>query len=261
MKLKKRIIAVALAMWVCAALAASAAYVILTDGRRIEGTDIRVTADGSVVLTTARGPITFARGQYTQAMADKPAEWDRVQQLVQARQYDQAIPILNDLARRYSRLGWDIQALSLLARVQMAKGDAAAAVATYDNLIRANPAVRENSELMWGFRQALLAAKQFDRLATDLSEVISKGSRTDAARAQIMRGDIKMAQNQVEGAVLDYLRTVIFFESERTVLPEALLKAAKGLEQLRDPRAKEMYRRVAQEFPNSPQAAEARAKI
>ena len=94
-----------------------------------------------------------------------------------------------------------------------------------------------------------------------LKDVIAKGSRSDAARAQIMRGDIKAAQNQVEAAALDYMRTVILFASERSVQPEALMKAAESFEKLRDSRAKDLYKKIVDEFPTSPQAAAARAKI
>ncbi|MBU1695284.1 MAG: tetratricopeptide repeat protein [Verrucomicrobia bacterium] len=242
-------------------VAAQAAYVILSDDRKIEGTEIRMTADGSVVLTMTRGPITFTKGQFKSAMADKPAEWDKVVQLVQGKKYDDAITQLNDLARRYRGLGWDVQSISLLARVQVMKGDPAAAITAYETLFRNNPGSKDNPDVAWPFRQALLDAKQFDRLNTDLTEVIAKGSRTDAAKAQVMRGDVKMAQNQAEGAVMDYLRTVVFFGSEQAVQPEALFKAAEALEKLRDPRAKEMFKKLVQEYPNAPQAQQARSRI
>jgi TolA-binding protein len=94
-----------------------------------------------------------------------------------------------------------------------------------------------------------------------LNKLIESGARGDAARAQIMRGDVRMAQNQVEAAALDYLRTVVLFESEQASQPEALLKTAQALEKLRDARAKEMYRTLAAKYPSSPQAAEARGKF
>lgn len=242
-------------------LTAEASYVILSDGRRIEGTDIRARPDGTIVLTTARGPVEFARGQYARAVADKPAEWDQAQQLFSRKQYDAAVKLLEGIARSYRWLDWDIQAQQMLARVQAAKGDFAAALAAYEQLFRSNPASQSDPELQWAYRQALLDAKQYDRLAPLLTDVIAKGSRADAARAQIMRGDVKMAQGQAEGAVMDYLRVVVFFGAERASQPEALFKAAEGLEKLRDPRAKDMYRKLAQDYPNTPQGQQARSRI
>jgi TolA-binding protein len=75
-----------------------------------------------------------------------------------------------------------------------------------------------------------------------------------------VRGDIKLSQANLEGAALDYLRSAILFESEKETLPEALFKAADALEKLRDPRAKELYRRVASEFGGTPWAQKAAGK-
>ncbi|HRT06489.1 MAG TPA: hypothetical protein P5204_12400, partial [Kiritimatiellia bacterium] len=84
-----------------------------------------------------------------------------------------------------------------------------------------------------------------------------------AARAQTMRGDIELEQNHVELAALDYLRTAILFTDvkDAAILGEATFKAAAALEQLRDPRAKDMYKKVVTEYGSSPYAAQARGKI
>ncbi len=61
-----------------------------------------------------------------------------------------------------------------------------------------------------------------------------------------------LAQGQKNEALLDYLRTVILYEKEASVRPEALFKAAGLLEELRDPRAAELRKKLAEEYPNSP---------
>jgi len=78
-----------------------------------------------------------------------------------------------------------------------------------------------------------------------------------------MRGDIELEQNHVELAALDYLRTAILFTDvkDAAILGEATFKAAAALEQLRDPRAKDMYKKVVTEYGSSPYAAQARGKI
>ena len=78
--------------------------------------------------------------------------------------------------------------------------------------------------------------------------------------AQIMRGDIRQAQGQIEGAVMDYLRTVVLYEAERDAQPEALYKAAEGLDKPRDPRARALYKKLTSEYPSSPYAAKASGK-
>ncbi len=240
---------------------AGAAYVELQGGRKIEGTVIRATATGDIILTTAQGNMTFTKGQYLRAVADKPAEIDEAVRLLQGKQYEEAVKKLEDVISRFRYLDWDNQARTLLPRVYMEKGDAATAVSSYDKLFAASPQSRENSEVMWGYRQALLSAKQYDKLEAQLNVAISSGARGDAARAQIMRGDIRLAQGQVEQAALDYLRTMVLFKSEADYQAEATFKAASTLEQLRDARAKELYREVVQKYPSSPYAGQARPKM
>jgi tetratricopeptide (TPR) repeat protein len=243
-----------------AAVHARAAYVELSNGTRIEGSDIRAKSDGEIILTTPQGQRTFIKGQYVRAFADKPADFDKAKGLAQQKNYDEATKILTDIATRYRYLGWDIQANTLLAQVQFAKGDHAAAASAYEQIFRSSPESAEDGALQWGYRSALLGAKQYDKLNPILTELIGKGSRSDAARAQMMRGDIKMAQNQTEAAFLDYMRTVTLFENEAEVRPEALFKAGDTLEKLRDPRAKELFKQLRDGYPDSPYAQRAAGK-
>lgn len=243
-----------------AALSASAAYVELTDGTRRDGSDIRAKSDGTIILTTPQGQVTFMKGQYTKAAADKPADFDKARQLAAQKNYDEAIKLLDGIIANYRFLEWDNNARMVKAQVLTAKGDASGAVTTYEQIFAASPELRKDTKFLWPYYEALVAAKMFDKLGPQLDELISKGARPDAAKAQIIRGDIKMSQANIEGAVLDYLRSAILFESERESLPEALYKAAEGLEKLRDPRAKDMYRRVASEFGGTPWGQKAAGK-
>ena len=84
-------------------LPASAAYVIRADGKRVEGTDIRVKPDGEVVLTTTGGQVNFLPGQFSQAVADKPAEYDKALQFMSNQKYDEAIHLLDGMISRCRR--------------------------------------------------------------------------------------------------------------------------------------------------------------
>lgn len=252
--------AVAVLAFLASALASGAAYVITTQGARVDGTDIRAKSDGEIILTTAVGTRTFLRGQYLKAVADKPAEIDQAVKLVEAKRFDEAAKMLEDVILKYRYLDWDNQARAMLPKIYTAKGDPAGAAAAYDKLFAAAPKAREEADLLWAYRDALLNSKQFDKLERDLDAVIAGGDRAAAARAQIMRGDVRAAQNQLEAAALDYLRTVVLFAGEAASQPAALLKAGTTLEKLRDPRAKDMLNKLVNEYPDSPEAAQARAK-
>jgi tetratricopeptide (TPR) repeat protein len=248
---------------VAAALAASglhAAQVLLPNGSTIEGSEIRARPDGTVVLTTAQGQREFPKGQYTKAIADKPAEFDQAGQLAAQKKYDEAIKLLADVIVKYRYLEWDNRARAASAQIMVAKGDPAGAADMYEQMFRTSPDTKNESKLLWGYLNALLLAQKTDKLSPQLDEIIAKGSRADAAKAQTMRGDIKAGQGQMEGAVLDYLRTVVLFQAEADAQPEALFKAGEALEKLRDPRAKEMYAKLVQNYPASDYAQKARGK-
>ncbi len=240
-----------------------AQYVILPNGQRVDGQAIRSRPSGEITLTLpgGAGTRTFMPGQYVQAVAPEPPELARAIRGVEAKQYDQAIAMLEDIVRANQHLHWDLVALGEIGKANVAKGDHATAVRAYDRLFQASPDRKKDDAFRWGYYQALLGADQHDKLETELNELAASGARGDAARAQVMRGDIKLAKGLVEPAVMDYLRTAVLFERETAVVAEATFKAAQGLEQLRDPRAKDLYRRVAERYPTSPYAAQARPKM
>ena len=244
-----------------AAQITSAAVVVLPNGNRVEGTDIRASRTGDIVLTTPAGQRTFTKGQYVQAIADKPAAFDQARALAGQGKHDEAIAMLETIVTELRYLDWDNKSLIAIAQIQSGRNKHAEAVDAYDRLFRQAPELKQDAVAQWAYRAALLAAGQYEKLQPSLDEAIAKGSRTDAAKAQIMRGDIRLAQGQVDAAVMDYLRSAILFEAETSVQPEALFKAGQGLEKLRDPRAKDMYRRLVSKYPSSSFAQEAKSKL
>ncbi len=256
----KRIFSI-LAMTAAAAMTAQAAYILLPNGNRIDGTDIRARPNGDIILTTSAGQRTFTRGQYAKAFADKPAAYDQASAAAGQGNFDQAIQILDKIIADYRFLEWDNQARNAKARVFMLQEDFDSAVTAYEELFRNAPDAKTDEAIGWGYREALLGAKQYDTLVKDLNDIIKSGSRPDAARAQVMRGDVEMARNRVEPAVMDYLRSAILFENVASVQPEALFKAASGLEQLRDARSRDMYQKLVEKYPSSEYAQKARAKM
>jgi len=247
---------------VVAGSAAAAPFVTLKNGQRKEGVAIRAKADGSSQLIDSQGQqVTFLRDQYIQAVADKPAAYDQAVAMVQAKKYDEAIPLLQKIMGDLRFLEWDKAAGMALAKAYEGKKDFGNMLKTYDGLMKDYPALETDAEIGWAYREALLGNQQYSRLDPMLGKLISGENRTDAARAQLMRGDINASQGKPEMAIRDYLRTVLFFERESTVMPAALLKTALALEKLRDPRAKEFYRRLAEEYGDAPEAAQAKGKF
>ena len=258
-----KLIGIALALAAVAGMAGAAPYVELPNGSRVAGTAIRALANGDVNLTMDMGMRTFPKGTYVKAVADKPAEYDQAAAAIKGQKYDAAVPLLEGIVAKYRFLGWDVEASKLLAQALLGKGDAEGAVKAYEQLFLVAPAEKQNADSVWGLRRAMLKAKQYPALIRQLDAVAAAGNRAEAAKAQTMRGDVQLAQNNVELAALDYLRTAILFADVKDplVLGEATYKAAAALEQLRDPRAKDLYKKVATDYGASPYAAQARGKM
>ena len=254
---------IGLAAALAAGAAGAAPYVVLSNGQQVQGSAIRALANGDINLTMDMGMRTFPKGSYVKAVADKPAEYDQAAAAIKAQKFDAAVPLLEGIVAKYRYLGWDVEASKLLAQALLGKGDAEGAVKAYEQLFLVAPAEKQNADTAWGMRRAMLKAKQYPALIRQLDAVAAAGVRAEAARAQTMRGDIQLDQNNVELAALDYLRTAILFADvkDAAILGEATYKAAAALEQLRDPRAKDMYKKVATEFKASPYAAQAAGKL
>ena len=241
----------------------SAPYVVMPDGNRVAGSAIRALANGDINLTTDMGIRTFPKGSYAKAVADKPAEYDQAAAALTAKKYDDAAKLLAGIVASHRFLEWDVQAAKLLPQALLGKGDAEGAVQAYERLYLLAPAEKQTPDVAWGHRRALMAAKQYAALARQLDAVAAAGPRSEAARAQTMRGDVQLAQNNVELAALDYLRTAILFQDVKdpAIQGEAHFKAAAALEQLRDPRAKDLYKKVVSDYGASPYAAQAQGKL
>ena len=254
---------IGLAAALAAGAAGAAPYVVLSNGQQVQGSAIRALANGDINLTMEMGMRTFPKGSYVKAVADKPAEFDQAAAAIKAQKFDAAIPLLEGIVAKYRYLGWDVEASKLLAQALLGKGDAEGAVKAYEQLFLVAPAEKQNADTAWGMRRAMLKAKQYPALIRQLDAVAAAGVRAEAARAQTMRGDIQLDQNNVELAAMDYLRTAILFADvkDAAILGEATYKAAAALEQLRDPRAKDLYKKVATEFKTSPYAAQAAGKL
>jgi len=262
MKTKNILLIAWVAAWAAGTVLA-APYVVLPNGQQVPGTAIRALANGDVNLTTSAGVRTFPKGSFLKAVADKPAEYDQAVAALNGKKYDEAVKLLTGIVASQRGLDWDVQAAKILPQALLGKGDAEGAVKAYERLFLMSAEEKQNPESAWGLRRALLQAKQYPALLRQLDAVAAGGSRPDAARAQTMRGDIQLAQNNVELAALDYLRTAILFADIRdaAILGEATYKAAAALEQLKDPRAKELFKKVATEYGASPYAAQARGKM
>ncbi len=229
-----------------------APFVINSAGNQVNGSAIQSAADGTILLTTLNGQtLTFRPGTYRQAFADKPREMFQVEELVKEKDLIAVVQILRRVKEEYQFLGWDQRAGLMLARVYLPLKQFADSAREYEELFAAQPNLKTVPKERANYMQALLGAGRMTEVAAMVDEDIASGSREAAARAQVVRGDMKAAGGQHEEALLDYLRTAILFRAQTDVLPEATYKTAVALKKLNDPRATEYFQKVIDEFPKS----------
>lgn len=232
---------------------AQTAYLILRDQRQVDGTTVRVNAQGDYVIRTDVGERTFPAAQVLEAVGEKPAEFDRAVAALRAGQVEQAVPVLERIAQQQRRLGWDDEANAALGyaflRGQDPQRAAAALEKVSQSFLTRRPDVRV---ALW---DALIGAGRGAVVEPMLDAAVRDGDRALAAQAQIRRGDLKMSRRQVEEAAMDYLRTVILFDTQRAAQPEALFKAGMALRELRDPRAARLFETLSKEYADSEFAA------
>jgi len=204
--------------------------------------------------------IPIPKAQVASLEIDKPAEFDKAAQMIAAKQFDAAIPVLEDIIAKYKMLVWDNRARELLAQAQLTK-DPKKAVATLEEIFATLPKAQASSEVHLLYWIALLAAGREATLKKDLDEVVATGPREMAAIAQVMRGNVNRAAGQKEAALLDYLRTVVLFDQVKSVQPEALFRAAEMLDELRDPRAEDVRKKLVQEYKDSEYASKLSGKM
>jgi len=243
-------------------IAQAAPFVINSAGNQVNGSAIQSAADGTILLTTLNEQtLTFRPGTYRLAFADKPKEMFQVDALVKQKNLAAVVQILLLVKEEYKFLGWDQRAGLMLARVYLPLKQFENSAREYEELFAARPKFKTVPKERANYMQALLGTGRLAEVAKMIDEDIASGSREAAARAQVVRGDMKTASGQIEEALLDYLRTAILFRAQTAVLPEATYKTAVALKTLNDPRATEYFQKVINDFPESEYAEKAKKGV
>ncbi len=241
-----------------AAVAAAQAdqLIMKNTGQVIESKSIRYKAstDEYIVLGMNNETVPVPARNVERAIVPRPPELDPAIAAVNAGKPDAAIAPLEKIVSDYEGFEWSFVARDVLGQAFMGKKDFKKAVSTYRTIIDGMPAEQIGMATRRRYWDALESAEQFASLKSDLEKAIGAGGRDTAAQAQLKRGDMYAAQGQKNEALLDYLRTVILYEQVKEVQPEALFKAARLLEELRDPRAAELKKTLRENYSSSPYA-------
>ncbi|VGO17019.1 hypothetical protein PDESU_05613 [Pontiella desulfatans] len=195
---------------------AEAAYVVTQSGRQINGTQISAAEDGSVTLVTATGQkMTFRKGQYRSASADRPPELAQAERLLLEGQGEKAVPLLEIVKADCRFLAWDQNAILLLANHYYATGQFAQAATEFQRL------EKQDADVQAKLREAMVKSGQTGSVLPVLEQDIATGTREAAAQAYLMRGDLKAAQGDTQGARRDWLKVATFFKAQQELAKTA----------------------------------------
>lgn len=233
--------------------------VVLPDGRKVEGTEVHCSPAGVVFLTTVSGRLEYPKG--TKVVMDEPLELKQAVALLQKKQYDEAILILEKVAENCRFLGWDFKARKLHASAYNSKEDWKKAASEYELLMADFPESRDDEELRAGYMKALSGNGDTDKVMPLLKAAIAKGPRAEAAQGQMIRARASLESGDVEGALYDFMRTARYFRESKELAAEAAFRAGECLEKLGDAERAGAYFRLASDVcPESPYAGQAKVK-
>lgn len=237
-----------LAMATVVALAASSVWSMpgtiktSTDQRRGDITWQRGTK--SYVLTYKKGQ-TDVQAQYpidevVQLDIDKPANLDKLIDLVNRGQGGAAIAGLTKIVQDYKMLVWDKPAGRYLVEAYLASNNAQKAYDTAQAIISADKDAAWKGELAPAYWQSLLKLNKSTQLENCLRKAVSSGDRACAAAATVMRGDVILATagdtpDAHRQALADaYLRVALMYPDEpcRESRILAMQKAAQSFDKL-----------------------------
>ncbi len=195
----------------------------------------------------------LAPGDVADIQVARPAELDAAVKNARSGRTAQAVPVLEKIMRDYTMLEHDVVAAQYLAQCYMKTKDPRKAASMCDRVMASNPRAAEDAGFAGIYWQALLETDQYGKLDRMLEIAIKGESRELAAVAQLRRGDISKQKGNLDDALIDgYLRTVVFFQSVRSVQPEALFKAAQCFQEKgQHPYAEKMRKELLSSYPQS----------
>ena len=205
--------------WLVLFMASSvqAAYVVNNAGRQINGVAISATAAGAVTLTTASGQqMTFQKGQYRSAEADRPAALKEAEQLLKEGAEEQAVALLKQVKKECRYLAWDQPAIQLLADYYFSCGRFAEAATELQALEKKGDAAVQRK-----LREAMVKSGETESVRAVLNVDIASGSREAAAQAYLLRAELKAANGDVAGARRDWLKVATFFKAQKELAAQA----------------------------------------
>lgn len=211
------------------------------------------------VVTTERGSITYPADDVERVDIAPPAQFASAVKAVQAgANLASAAKTLEDIAKDYRRLTYDVEATRWLAQAYLKQGNPVKAVSACEAVIRDDPTAAYTGQMAVQYWQALIKANKTSGLERLLEKAIASGDQAAAAEALVARGDSIMARGNsranCEEALRDgYLRVILLYADPASdAYPAALYKGAQAFDGMGQPsRAGQLRDKLKAECPGS----------
>ncbi len=171
---------------------------------------------------------------------DKPANFDKLVEMVSRGQAAAAIAPLTAIVKEYRMLQWDKAAGRWLVEAYLAANNAQKAYETADAIVQDDRDAAWKGDLAPAYWQTLLKTGKLQRLENALNKASSSGDRAASAAALVMRGDMILAAagddpDAHRKALTDaYLRVALMYLDDpcREARATAMRKAALSFDKL-----------------------------
>ncbi len=235
---------------------------ILKDGKAINQADV-VLKDGKLVRALAAGAeVSYPLAQVVRLDWPEPEELDQARQLLVAGKPVEAEEKITPIYRQFAPFSklpgsWWSAAALIRARAQLdqKKNDDAERAARELNSTSTDEETKAAAQLIMARIQML--GGQADIADQMLDQIMRKEFSAEVeARAAILRGDIAYGRKEFEKALELYLQVPVFYGTEDSVMPVALLGSARSYRGYGDnPRAERAYLDIIVTYPDSAEAA------
>jgi tetratricopeptide (TPR) repeat protein len=256
MKVSQQIGMAALAATLIVSSSAAVEGAIVINGARRVG-DIRWVARDKAYAFTEKGKnieLQLKPDEVADLQIPRPKELDVAVDAIRQGNAASVVQSLEKISVEYLMLQWDKIATRYLAEALVQSGKADEAIRVCEKVIVANPEAAYLGEMAPAYWQALIKRDRATKVEELIAKAVKSGDRLTSANALIARGDLILsagdnAENSKKALRDGYLRVVTLYTNERSVLPEALFKAAKCFEKLgQTARADQMRTTLKGEF-------------
>ena len=198
-------------------------------GAAQQGVITGVTASGVAIQLGAGGSITVPLNQIESVQMAPPPEYGLAQQAIAQKDAPKAAALIGAVAVKYKGLpiDWAQQATALAGFLALQNGDMARAVSAFNDFNKFYPAAVEGK-----IGSAAIAASKKDfatakgLIAPIVEEALKQkdvpvASRFAYSRALYISGQVKESENDLPGALEDYLRTTTIFYHDAAAVAAA----------------------------------------